>query len=128
MDVKVIDASAFGALVFAEPDAEKIAEGLNGFLLMAPHLLWFELASIALKKIQIHPEQARLILNAFHRATSLLIETVDVNHSEVVELARNTRLTTYDASYLWLARHLNGTLFTLDRKLENAAHRYGVLE
>jgi predicted nucleic acid-binding protein len=127
MDVKVVDASAIGALVFAEPDAEKIAGELNGFLLMAPHLLWFELASIGLKKIQIHPEQTRQILNAFYRAGSLLVETVDVNHSEIIELARDSGLTTYDASYLWLARHVDGTLFTLDRKLGNAAHSYGVL-
>jgi predicted nucleic acid-binding protein len=31
------------------------------------------------------------------------------------------KLTAYDASYLWLAKHLNCELVTLDGKLEDAA-------
>jgi predicted nucleic acid-binding protein len=39
----------------------------------------------------------------------------------VVPLAAETGLTAYDASYLWLSRHLNAELVTLDRKLAKAA-------
>jgi len=44
-----------------------------------------------------------------------------VNHLEVIELARETSLTSYDASYLWLALHLKGELITLGKKLLNTA-------
>jgi predicted nucleic acid-binding protein len=37
-----------------------------------------------------------------------------------VNLADETGLTTYDASYLWLARHLQGEVVTLDRKMQRA--------
>jgi predicted nucleic acid-binding protein len=126
MNVKVVDASALGALVFGEPEAEKIAHQLTGYLLMGPHLLWYELASIGLKKIRTHPEQSGPIRKAFQLASSLPIETVEVEHSEVIELAREADLTTYDASYLWLARKMKGTLFTLDRKLIKSAELYDV--
>jgi predicted nucleic acid-binding protein len=39
----------------------------------------------------------------------------------VLELARTTALTAYDASYLWLARHLRGELVTLDRTIRKSA-------
>ena len=44
-----------------------------------------------------------------------------VDQAGVVVLATATGLTAYDASYLWLARHLQAELVTLDRRLAAAA-------
>jgi predicted nucleic acid-binding protein len=123
MAVRVVDASALGALVFAEPKAEKIARDLEGSSLVAPALIWFEVASICLKKVTIHPSQREEILTAFSLAGELGIQIVDVDHRAVVELARKTGLTTYDASYLWLAQQVGGKLVTLDDKLQKAVLR-----
>ena len=98
-----------------------MAKALSMGTIAAPALLWFELASIALRKMVIHPKQKDQILNAFQLGRHLAIEAVDVNHSEVIELAGKAGLTSYDASYLWLAVHLGGELVTLDRKLMKAA-------
>jgi len=121
MPVRVVDASALGALVFGEPKAEEMANVLSTGTIAAPALLWFELASIALRKMVIHPKQKDQILNAFQLGRHLAIEVVEVDHSEVIELAGKAGLTSYDASYLWLALHLGGELVTLDRKLMKAA-------
>jgi predicted nucleic acid-binding protein len=121
MPVRVVDASALGALVFGEPKAEEMANVLSTGTIVAPALLWFELASIALRKMVIHPKQKDDILNAFHLGRRLAVEVVEVDHSKVIELARKANLTSYDASYLWLALHLGGELVTLDRKLRKAA-------
>jgi len=48
---------------------------------------------------------------------------MDVHVVEVIDLALTTRLTTYDASYLWLARQLDADLVTLDTRLGRAAVR-----
>ena len=117
MPVKVVDASALGALVFGEPNAEAIASELMSATLAAPPLLRFELASICLKKIKTHPAQAEEILAAFRLSKRLDIEIVEVVHPEVIQLARKTGLTTYDASYLWLAHQMNGRVVTLDKRL-----------
>jgi predicted nucleic acid-binding protein len=117
----VVDASAVGALVFGEPGADRVVHQLAGVSLVAPGLLGFELASICLKKMRAHPPKAAQILAAFRMAGRLAIEFVDVVHEEVVTLARQTGLTTYDASYLWLARHLGGDLVTLDERVARAA-------
>ena len=121
MSVLVVDASALGALVFGEPGAEGIAEALSQGSMVAPALLWFELTSVCLRKVSTYPKQKEQIFAAFLSARHLAIEAVDVDHLEVIELARETGLTTYDASYLWLALHLKGELITLDKKLMKAA-------
>lgn len=121
MPVRVVDASAAGALVFGEPGADRVVDGLAGASLVAPALLAFELASICLKKVRAHPPKAAQILAAFRLAHRLAIEFVDVAHAEVVALARETGLTTYDASYIWLARHLGADLVTLDERVGRTA-------
>jgi predicted nucleic acid-binding protein len=123
MPVRVVDASALGALVFGEPKAGEIVRALGNSPMAAPALVWFELASICLRKIKTHLAQRDQILRAFLMARTLPIEIVDVDHLEVVSLAQEIGLTTYDASYLWLARQLKGELITLDGKMQKAAIR-----
>jgi predicted nucleic acid-binding protein len=121
MPVRVVDASALGALVFGEPKAEEVAKALGDSPMAAPALIWYELASICLRKIKAHPVRRDQILNAFMMAGNLAIEIVEVDHWAVVNLADETGLTTYDASYLWLVGYLKGELITLDGKMQRAA-------
>jgi len=121
MPVRIVDASALGALVFGEPKAEEIARVLGESPLAAPALIWFELASVCLRKIKAHPAQKDQILRAFRLAGKLSIQIIEVDHGAIVNLADETGLTTYHASYLWLARHLQGEVVTLDRKMQRAA-------
>ena len=121
MPVRVVDASALGALVFGEPKAEEIARVLGDAHMVAPALLWFEMASLCLKKVLAHPARAEQFLKAFALSRRLSIEILDVDHLAVVEIARTTGLTTYDASYLWLAQYFQGELVTLDRKIRRSA-------
>jgi predicted nucleic acid-binding protein len=120
MPVKVIDASALAALVFAEPEADKMAQAMAGAKLIAPSLLPYELASVCLKKIHRSPQQAKLLKTAFHMAKRLADETVAVEMGDVIDLARATNLTTYDACYLWLAKAADADLITLDKQLLEA--------
>lgn len=123
MPVRVVDASALGALIFGETKAEEVARTLGDSPLAAPALIWFELASICLRKIKAHPAQRDQILSAFLMAGKLAVEIVEVDPWAVVNLAEETGLTTYDASYVWLVGHLKGELITLDGKMQKAAQR-----
>jgi len=55
------------------------------------------------------------------------MQLTDVDHDEVIRLARANNLTAYDASYLWLAQRLKAELVTLDNKMKEAAARIGVV-
>lgn len=119
-DTKVVDASALAALLFAEPEAEAIAERLEGVRLAAPALLEFEVANVCLTKMRREPGQREALRTAFRLMQRLRVETIAVDHAATLDLAEATRLTAYDASYLWLARALGADLVTLDRKLAAA--------
>ena len=120
MAVKVVDASALGALLFGEPQAQAVARELAGVRLAAPALLAFEVANIAVKKIARHPELRAVVLTAFALSERIAIGTIAVDQDGVIRLATETGLTAYDASYLWLARTLGAELVTLDRALAMA--------
>lgn len=101
--IKVVDASAFAAR-------------LEGARLAAPALLDFELEDVCLAKNRRQPGQLDAVRAAFRLAHRLRVETVAVDHAAALDVAEVTGLTTYDASYLWLARALGAELVTLDRK------------
>ena len=119
--VKVVDASAVAALLFGEPEAEAIAERLEGARLAAPSLLDFELANVCLTKMRRQPGERDALLAAFRLAQTLRVERIAVDHAVSLDLAEATGLSAYDASYLWLSRTLRGELVTLDRKLMAAS-------
>ena len=121
--VKVIDASALAAIVFDEPEAERIAHRLRSAVLTAPPLLWFEMVNVCLTKLHRSPGRRDVILQAFAMQAGLPIESAEVDHANVLRLAEQFGLTGYDASYLWLAQQLDAELVTLDRKLALAAGR-----
>jgi predicted nucleic acid-binding protein len=122
-EVKVIDASALVAVMFAEPEAERIAPRLEGTRLVAPMLLRFEIVNVCLTRLRRYPDRRVGILQAFALQGGLAIETAEVDHAGILMLAEQFRLTGYDASYLWLAQRLNAELVTLDRQLGRAAAR-----
>ncbi len=119
--VVVIDASALAAILFGEPLADAILPRLTGVELVAPALLGFELANVCLTKLRRHPAQRDALLAAYRGHAAIRVETCDVDHDQVLDLADRAALTSYDASYLWLARVLSADLVTLDRKLADAA-------
>ena len=117
----VVDASALAAVLFGEPGHESIARQLRGQAMHAPTLIDYELASVALKKLRRVPADAEALLAALHTARRLRLERRQPDMVQVLALAASTGLTTYDASYLWMARWLGVKLVTLDRGLEKAA-------
>ena len=121
MAVRVVDASAVAAVLFGEPESNLVSERVKNHSLVAPILFGFELANVCLKKHRLNPERREIITAAFALRGQLKVEEVAVDLDGVVQLAIATRLSGYDAGYLWLARNLGVGLITLDRRLANAA-------
>jgi predicted nucleic acid-binding protein len=128
MDVKVVDSSALAAIIFDEPGSDDVAARLEGARLVAPVLLEFEIVNVCLTKLHQYPDSRAAILEAFVLQGGLTIESDQVDHAATLTLAEQTRLTGYDASYLWLAQRLNAELVTLDRRLGRAAAALGLTQ
>lgn len=119
------DASVVSAAAFDESCADEAEAMLEGGQLVAPPLLAYELASVARKKAQNHPDQIKAIETALDRALQLRIQWVEVGQLAAFRLANATGLTTYDASYLYVARSMGIELVTFDRRLRAAAAANG---
>jgi predicted nucleic acid-binding protein len=123
--VKVLDASALGAVPFIEQAADTVRDRLHGASLLAPYLLGHEIANVCHKKIRGNPQQRSAILLQFAAWEEIGVELVEVDYYDLPQLAEQFGLTTYDAGYLWPARHLDAELVTLDRQLARAAAMLG---
>ncbi len=120
---KVVDASAIAAILFGEPDARVVRQP-GGHQLFASPLLDFDLSNVCLKKLRRHPDRRSELWAGFRWRSRLAIEINNVDYGGVLTLAEQTQLSFYDASYMWLARHLRVVLVTLDRRLAEAAEKF----
>jgi len=115
--MKVVDASAICAVLFAEEEARSIKERVAGSAMVAPTLLSYEVANACWKKLRRHPELRPDVLAAYTLFARLGIRQLRINLGAVVLLAEATRLSAYDAAYVWLARALGVELVSLDRRV-----------
>src|SRR5262245_1632366 len=106
--------------MFLEPEAPRVIPALQGEQWHAPAMLPFELTNVARTRMKHAPGEAALIEEALNDMLAHPISFDPVDFRSVLSLAIETGLTAYDASYLWLSRHLGVPLVTLDRDL--AAH------
>jgi predicted nucleic acid-binding protein len=126
MLARVADASVVAAIVFGEPRGKEAERLLSGAALFAPSLLPYELASVAWKKVRERPRQRGQISLALARGLSLTIRYVRVPAANALDVALDSRLSVYDAAYLWLARDIDCALATFDQSLGRAAAATGV--
>lgn len=124
MVASVADASVLAAIFFNEPRATEAEALLGPGRLHEPDLLASELASVCRKKIQQTVQLREPLLRSLEIGLSTDIEWVATDQIAVVELALETGLTTYDATYLWLSRTLSLPLLTFDEKLLRFTKRY----
>lgn len=117
MPAKVVDASVLAAIAFGEPRAEEAMALLQDVSLHEPILLAYELTSVAHKKALLYPDRVDAISRALELALALEIQWVDVDHRVVLHLALEKGLTTYDATYLYVAQSLGAPLVTFDVQL-----------
>jgi len=121
LDRLVVDASALAAVIFHEPKETEVTSILQRTEWFAPSLIDYEIASIARKKILKHPKLENEIRAAFQTYSRIKFQRIRVDFADVIDLALKRNLTTYDASYLWLASMLKCKLLTLDAKLGKVA-------
>ncbi len=124
--VVVVDASALAALLFGEPDAKAVAAQLADRQLTAPTLLRYELASVYLKKVRRYDSERSALTEMLRAYPQLGIEEVQPDADGTALLAEQTRLTAYDAAYLWIGRLLGAPIVTLDESLSKAARELGL--
>lgn len=93
---------------------------------LIPSLIWVEAASVLLKKIKRGELEEQEAYELMHTWKKLPLKEVDLSDSivEILKLARSEKLSSYDATYLYLAIQHQAVLFTADDFLAKVAQRY----
>ena len=126
----VVDASVVGSWMLPDedhPEAIIALEKLKDDEAFAPSLLWFELRNLLLaneRRERITPAQTAAALNLFQELPLRFDSQPD--SSTTLQLARELRLSVYDAVYLELAIRRHVQLLTFDAQLAEAAKRMNV--
>jgi predicted nucleic acid-binding protein len=121
----VIDASVAACWAFGDedhPTAAAALERLRSDEAVAPALWWFEVRNTLLtgeRRGRLTEADTATFLRELARFGVTIDRTPD--EAVVLSLARQHRLTVYDASYLELAQRAALPLATLDRELHRAA-------
>lgn len=126
----VLDASIAAAWYFPDEDsalATRVARGLATAPAVVPALFWFEIRNTAVVGERRGWTTAEDTARFLGRLDALPLE-VDAEPvgPDLLTLARDHRLTAYDAAYLELARRRGVPLATLDDRLAAAATAAGV--
>ena len=116
----VVDASAVAAIIFGEPESAAAQEMIGDRAIVAPHLLCYEIANVALVKMRRHADRRAAIAAAFDGflTEAIAYEEIDIAATAAVGFRRE--LTFYDACYVWLALARGLPLATFDRKMAAA--------
>ena len=123
----VVDCSMLCALLFQETERDEAQAQLAARTLLAPALLDYELANVALKKAR--QGAAPLAQHALAAYAAMAISLHGIDPVAVLAMAHRYGLSAYDAAYLWLASQMKAPLATFDRKLGEAARQHlGALE
>ncbi|MDZ5645967.1 type II toxin-antitoxin system VapC family toxin [Nitrospirillum sp. BR 11828] len=126
----VVDVSVAACWLMPDEDSNAATvafERLTTDPAVVPSLWWFEIRNMLL----VNERRRRLDETQTTRALALLAQLpfrIDTSpdSTSVMRLARQHRLTAYDAAYLELAQRLVLPLATLDDALASAARREGV--
>ena len=119
----VVDASTIAAAFFQEEFEQRSWELLaSGCLLLAPDLLFAEVANVVSKRFrrkQIDAQEAHLIISDL-RKIPLKITSSESLVEPALEIALTTGRSAYDSIYLALAVRTDSTMVTEDKRLINA--------
>lgn len=126
MPARVADTSVLAAWFFDQPNRTRAGELIEGFELFAPDLVFYELANVAWVKMRQTPTAAGGISEALSDAQDFQMTTVRVPATSLLNIARNFRVTAYDAAYIWVAQVMGCSMATFDRRLAKAAEAAGL--
>ena len=125
--IRIVDASAIGAVLLVEQESAWVTEQTDGSELIGPAILPFEVGNICWKRLRRSPADTDRVMAIWSAwSASLPVRLVMPDPTYTLRLAYETGLTFYDASYVRLAQDYDADLVSLDAQLVRVARRLGL--
>ena len=133
--IYVFDSSFVGSLVIPDEKNHRVDEILAAIdeneEIIAPQLLWYEVANIFKNLIRRKRYTFDEVLRFFSFMAAIRLtcdfETGGVYLEKLLRPCNDFNISSYDAAYLELAGRRKAVLCTLDENLQAAAKKYGVV-
>jgi len=125
----ILDASAAAKLFFVDDDTEAVQSALGaGASLLAPDLLFAEMASVAAKMVSRRQATAEQGLHALKSLPALLDDVAPTTGlvERAFAIATSLGFSAYDACYLALAERRGAKVLTADRRMVRHAQQQGI--
>jgi predicted nucleic acid-binding protein len=122
----VIDNSAIMAIILEENCKPQLVQATVGFTLYAPSLIPVEVSNALTSLYKQNRIKQELIFPAFETYKSLPISKKAINYKNLLNIAIEHKIYSYDASYLELSLRLGFPLLTLDGGMMQVAKNLGI--
>lgn len=120
------DANIFLAVIFNEPEKDKIVKNTLGMELTSPEILPYEignaLSAMAKRNILNHEQ----IIESFQYFKQIPVRLINVNIENALSISLEHQIYAYDAYYLEIAKRLKLQLLTLDQKMKSVAREMNI--
>jgi len=131
----VFDASFIGASIFPDEKNFKVdkiqADIGEEEEIIVPQLFWYEIANIFSNLVRQRRYTGDEVMKFFPHLTAIRLttdfETGPTYSQKLQRLCNDYNLSSYDSSYLELADRKKAVLCTLDKALQAAAKRHGIV-
>lgn len=122
----VADTNTFIAVALNEPEKDMIIRLTEGYDLVAPEVLPFEIGNALTAMMKRNVLEADEVIMAWKMVQHIPVDLRRIEIEAALKLATQYKIYAYDAYFLECAISLHSPLLTLDRQMKVIAQKIGI--
>lgn len=122
----VADTNTFIAVALNEPEKDMIIRLTEGYDLIAPEVLPFEIGNALTAMMKRNALEADEVILAWDMVQHIQVDLRRIDIRAALNIATQYNIYAYDAYFLECALNLRSPLLTLDRRMKGIAQEIGI--
>lgn len=122
----VADTNTFIAVALNEPEKDMIIRLTEGYDLIAPEVLPFEIGNALTAMMKRNALEAEEVILAWDMVQYIQVDLRRIDIRAALNIATQYNIYAYDAYFLECALNLRSPLLTLDRQIKGIAQEIGI--
>jgi len=122
----VADTNTFIAVALNEPEKDMIIRLTEGYDLIAPEVLPFEIGNALTAMMKRNALEAEEVILAWDMAQYIQVDLRRIDIRAALNIATQYNIYAYDAYFLECALNLRSPLLTLDQRMKGIAQEIGI--
>jgi len=122
----VADTNTFIAVALNEPEKDMIIRLTEGYDLIAPEVLPFEIGNALTAMMKRNALEADEVILAWDMAQYIQVDLRRIDIRAALNIATQYNIYAYDAYFLECALNLRSPLLTLDQRMKGIAQEIGI--